>query len=95
MPSFHIYLIGYLSFDDLADTTISAIKHSTIKHQDHKVGGISDLLYLIKAEFDKQIHRITLLEVQNRNQDEDISLLKIDNSQIHDRIDLKNDEVVH
>jgi len=66
-----------------------------LKHQDHKVGEIPDLLDLIKNEFDKQNNRITLLEVQNKNQDDDINLLKIDNSQIHGRIDSMNDEVIH
>ena len=68
---------------------------TALKHQDHKAGEIPDLLDLIKTEFDKQNHRITLLEVQNKNQDEDINLLKIDNSQIHGRIDSMNDEVIH
>ena len=38
--------------------------------------GTSDLLDLIKTEFRKQNHRIALLETQNRNQDEDIGLLR-------------------
>jgi len=66
-----------------------------LKHQDLEVGGIPDLLDLIKTEFDKQNDRIALLEVQNRNQDKDINLLKIDNSKIHDRIDSMSDEVEH
>lgn len=61
-------------------------------HQDHKVEGTSDLLAdLMKTEFEKQKHRIALLEVQNRNQDEGIELLKMDNAQLHDQIDAMND----
>lgn len=63
-------------------------------HQDHNVG-VSDLLDLIKTEFVKQNHRIALLEIQNKNQDEDIDMLKVDNSKIHDKLDLVNGKTIY
>jgi len=85
-------VVYHLSTPLIIPTQQSSI---ALKHQDLKVEGIPDLLDLIKIEFGRQNHRITLLEVQNKNQDEDINLLKIDNSQIHGRIDSMNDKVIH
>ena len=65
---------------------------SSIVLQDHRnTEGTSGLLELIKIEFEKQNHRIELLEHQNRNQDEDIGQLKLDTLNIHDQIDLIKD----
>ena len=55
-------------------------------------GTAAGLLDFIKTEFEKQNHRIKHLELKNINQDEDIDQLKRDNSKIHDRIDLINED---
>ena len=55
-------------------------------------GTAAGLLDFIKTEFEKQNHRIKHLELKNINQDEGIDLLKRENSKIHDRIDLINED---
>jgi len=83
--TFILSVIYYL----IVPSTLSS--QSSIEHQDHD-GGLSDLLDLIKTEFGRQNHRIALLEVHNRNQDEDIDLLKVDNLKIHHQIDRNKGE---
>ena len=63
----------------------------SIANQGHNIE-VSELLDFIKLEFGKQNHRIALLENQNRNQDEDIDQLKVDNLKIHHQIDLISGE---
>lgn len=73
LRSFFLILLAFLSKPTFA-----------LQLQNNEVG--ANFLALIKTEFDKQNDRITLLELQNRNQDGEIGLLKKDNLKIQNQI---------
>lgn len=77
----------------MAPFTLSSLS-SIDAHQGQIAEGTAatGLLDFIKTEFEKQNHRINHLELKNINQDEDIDMLKRENSKIHDRIDLINED---
>jgi len=87
--SAHIPLRNYLLI------VLAFLSNPTFALQLHNNEVGTDILALIKTEFEKQNDRITHLELQNRNQDGEIGLLKKDNLNIYNRIgSMESDRVV-
>jgi len=90
--NFFSTFISLIIYHLMTPFTLSS-QSSIDAHQGQNAEGTaSGLLDFIKTEFEKQNHRIKHLELTNINQDEDIDLLKRENSKIHDRIDLINED---